>query len=82
MRCFFLYERKTTKDLIYIGLGIRPDGRKEIIGFCSSAQEGKAPGIGKRFSRTLSGAGSKGCESYSPMIFSGLEEATRRFFPK
>jgi hypothetical protein len=46
------------------------------------ARKGKMPGIGKKSSRTSSGAGSKGCGSFSPMIFPGWRRRSRGSFPK
>uniref|UniRef100_A0A7J3UZT6 Mutator family transposase n=1 Tax=Candidatus Methanosuratincola petrocarbonis (ex Vanwonterghem et al. 2016) TaxID=1867261 RepID=A0A7J3UZT6_9CREN len=39
----FLFTRrgKTARDSVYIALGIKPDGRREILGFCISCGRGK-----------------------------------------
>ena len=37
---------KTTKEPVYMALGIKPDGRREILGFCLSRRRGKLPELG------------------------------------
>jgi hypothetical protein len=51
-------------------------------GFGCSARMGKAPGIGGEVLKDLKRAGSKGCGSYSPMIFAGWRRRSRGSFPK
>ena len=51
-------------------------------GFGSSAQKGRAPGIGKKSSRTSGGVGCKGYGSSSPMTFQAWRRRSRRAFPR
>jgi hypothetical protein len=62
--------------------GSSPMDEGRSSGFGSLVQKGKAPGIAKRFSRTSSGAGSKGYGSSSVMTFPGWRRRSRKSFPK
>jgi hypothetical protein len=67
---FFLFvEGKRPRNPCTCLSGSSPRQERKSSGFGSSAQNGKVPQIGKRFSRTSSGVGSKGYGSSSPMTF-------------
>jgi hypothetical protein len=86
MRCFWMgpsslfVEEKRQRNPCTGFLRSSPmdDGRSS--GFGSLVRKGKAPGIGKRFSRTSSSAGSKGYASSSLMTFSGWRRRSKRSF--
>jgi putative transposase len=73
---------KTDKEPVYMVLGIKPDGRREILGFWYLGAEGESAGIGKRFSRTSSGVEVQGVRIFLTDDLPGLEEAIKKIFPE
>ena len=46
---------KSAREPVYMALGIKPDGRREILGFWMFEQKGRAPRTGRKCSRTFGG---------------------------
>jgi transposase-like protein len=73
---------KTAKEPVCIALGIKPNGRREILGFWLFGADGESARNWREVLKDLKRAGSKGCGSSSPMIFAGWRRRSRGSFPK
>lgn len=72
---------KTAKEPVYITLGLKPDGRREILGFCVFGGRGKCPKLRESTEGSLAAGCAEGaglCNGCPP----GLEEAIRKIFPE
>jgi transposase-like protein len=72
---------KTAKEPVYMAPGIKPDGRREILGFWLFGAEGESAGNWEEVLKDL-----KRCRVQRVRIFitddlPGLEEAIKKIFP-
>ncbi|MEM4531395.1 MAG: IS256 family transposase [Thermofilaceae archaeon] len=73
---------KTAKELVYIALGIKPDGRREILGFWLFGAEGESARNWKEVLKDLGCRGVRKVRIFVTDDLPGLEEAIREIFPE
>jgi putative transposase len=81
--CTFLAVRrgKTAKEPVYIALGIKPDGRREVLGFWVFGAEGESA---QNWRTVLKGLWERGVKVVKVFIsddLPGVEEAVREMYP-
>jgi len=73
---------KTAKELVYIVLGIKPDGRREILGFWLFGAEGESSRNGEEVLKDLKRRGVQRVRIFITDDLPGLEEAIKKIFPE
>jgi transposase-like protein len=87
MRCFldgtFLSIRrgKTAKKPVYMALGIKPDGRRENLGFWLFGAEGESARNWEEVLKDLRRCGVQRVRIFIRDNLPGLEEAIKKIFP-
>ena len=81
--CTFLCVRrgKAAKEPVYVALGIRPDGRREVLGFWLFGAEGESSQSWKEVMRELWERGVRRVKLFISDDLPGIEEAVREIFP-
>jgi len=73
---------KVAKEPVYIALGIKPDGRREILGFWLFGAEGESAQNWEEVLRDLRRRGVKRVRVFVTDDLPGMEEAVKRIFPE
>jgi len=79
---FFIRRGKTAKEPVYITLGIKPDGRREILGFWLFGAEGESA---QNWEEVLEDFKLRRVQRVRIFIIDdlpGLEEAIKKIFPE
>jgi len=71
---------KTAKEPVYLALGIRPDGRREVLGFWLFGAEGESARNWRQVVRELWERGVRVVKLFESVL-PGIEEAVREIFP-
>jgi len=81
--CTFLSVRrgKGAKEPVYLALGIRPDGRREVLGFWLFGAEGESAQNWRQVVRELWERGVRKVRLFISDDLPGIEEAVREVFP-
>jgi putative transposase len=81
--CTFLAVRrgKAAKEPVYVALGIRPDGRREVLGFWLFGAEGESSHNWKSILRELWDRGVREVKVFISDDLPGIEDAVREIFP-
>jgi putative transposase len=74
--------RKTAKEPVYMVLGIKPDGRREILGFWLFGAEGESAGNWEEVLKDLKRRGVQRVRIFISDDLPGLEEAIKKIFPE
>ena len=69
------------KEPVYVALGLKPDGTREILGFWLSGAEGESSLIWKEILREFKERGVKSVELFIADGLAGLQEAIKIEFP-
>jgi Transposase and inactivated derivatives len=72
---------KTAKEPVYMALGIKPDGRREILGFWLFGAEGESARNWEEVLKDLRRRGVQRVRIFITDDLPGLEEATKKIFP-
>ena len=72
---------KTAKEPVYVALGVKPDGRREILGFWVFGSEGETSRNWEQVLRELRERGVRKVRLFVTDDLPGIEEAIRRVFP-
>ena len=72
---------KAAKEPVYLALGIRPDGRREILGFWLFGAEGESATNWRQVVRELWERGVREAKLFISDDLPGIEEAVREIFP-
>jgi len=72
---------KAAKEPVYIALGIKPDGRREILGFWLFGAEGESAQNWEEVLKDLRRRGVKKVRIFVTDDLPGIEEAIRKIFP-
>ena len=72
---------KAAKEPVYLALGIRPDGRREILGFWLFGAEGESATNWRQVVRELWERGVREVKLFISDDLPGIEEAVREIFP-
>lgn len=72
---------KTEKEPVYLALGIKPDGRREVLGFWLFGPEGESAGNWEEVLKDLRHRGVRKVRIFITDDLPGLEEAIRKIFP-
>jgi len=78
---FSLRRIRISREPIYVALGVRSDGRKEILGWWFGGSEGESADLWDEILRELKERGVKGVEVFVTDGLRGLKEAIFRHFP-
>ena len=73
---------KTAKEPVYIALGIKPDGRREILGFWLFGAEGESSRNWEEVLKDLKRRGVQRVRIFITDDLPGLEEAIKKIFPE
>ena len=73
---------KTKKEPVYMALGIKPDGRREILGFWLFGAEGKSSRNWEEVPKDLKRRGVQRVRIFITDDLPGLEEAIKKIFPE
>jgi transposase-like protein len=73
---------RTAKEPVYIALGIKPDGRREVLGFWLFGAEGESAQNWEEVLRDLRRRGVKRVRVFVTDDLPGMEEAVKRIFPE
>jgi transposase-like protein len=73
---------KTAKEPVYIALGIKPDGRREILGFWLFGADGESARNWRRGSQGPQARGVQRVRIFLSDDLRGLEETIKRVFPE
>jgi transposase-like protein len=73
---------KTAKEPVYMALGIKPDGRREILGFWLFGAEGESAGNCEEVLKDLKRRGVQRVRIFISDDLPGLEEAIKKIFPE
>ncbi|MBC7318265.1 IS256 family transposase [Candidatus Bipolaricaulota bacterium] len=73
---------KTAKEPVYMALGIKPDGRREILGFWLFGAEGESAQNWEEVLKNLRRRGVQRVRIFITDDLPGLEEAIRKIFPE
>jgi len=73
---------KTAKEPVYMALGIKPDGRREILGFWLFSAEGKSARNWEEVLKDLRRRGVQRIRIFVTDDLSGLEAAIKKSFPE
>jgi len=81
--CTFLSVRrgKAAKEPVYVALGIRPDGRREVLGFWLFGAEGESASNWRQVVRDLWERGVREVKLFISDDLPGIEDAVREIFP-
>jgi len=81
--CFFLPVRRgrVKKEPIYVVIGLREGGKREVIGFWVMGGEGESSYVWEEILREIRDRGVEEVEMVVADGLSGIEEAIRRVFP-
>jgi len=79
---FFIRRGKTAKEPVYITLGIKPDGRREILGFWRVGAKGESARNGEEVLKDLRRCGIQRVRIFIIDDLPGLEEAIKKIFPE
>ena len=71
---------KAAKEPVYLALGIRPDGRREVLGFWLFGAEGESARNWRQVVRELWERGVRVVKLFESVL-PGIEEAVREIFP-
>ena len=82
--CTFLSVRrgKTAKEPVYVALGLKPDGSREILGFWMFGAEGESSHNWETILKELWERGVRRVRLFISDDLPGIEEAIRRIFPQ
>jgi len=82
--CTFLSIRrgKVAREPVYIALGIKPDGRREILGFWLFGAEGESSHNWQDVARELWSRGVRRVKVFITDDLAGIEEAIRETYPQ
>jgi putative transposase len=82
--CTFLSVRrgKAAKEPVYVALGVKPDGRREVLGFWLFGAEGESSRNWKGIMRELWGREVRVVKVFISDDLPGIEEAIREVFPQ
>lgn len=72
---------KTAKEPVYMALGIKPDGRREILGFWLFGAEGESARNWEEVLKALKRRGVQRVRIFITDDLPGLEEAIKKIFP-
>jgi len=72
---------KTAKEPVSMALGIKPDGRREILGFWLFGAEGESAGNWEEVLKDLRRRGVQRVRIFITDDLPGLEEAIKKIFP-
>jgi putative transposase len=72
---------KTAKEPVYMALGIKPDGRRENLGFWLFGAEGESARNWEEVLKDLRRRGVQRVRIFITDDLPGLEEATKKIFP-
>jgi len=73
---------KTAKEAVYMALGIKPDGQREILGFWLFGAEGESAGDWEEVLKDLKRRGVQKVRISISDDLPGLEEAIKKIFPE
>ena len=73
---------KTAKEPVYVALGIKPDGRREILGFWLFGAEGESARNWEEVLKDLRRRGVQRVRIFITDDLPGLEEAIKKIFPE
>jgi len=73
---------KTAKEPVYVALGIKPDGRREILGFWLFGAEGESARNWEEVLKDLKRRGVQRVRIFITDDLPGLEEAIKKIFPE
>lgn len=73
--------RTTAKEPVYLAVGIKPDGRREVLGFWLFGAEGESAGNWEEVLKDLWRRGVRRVRIFVTDDLPGLEEAIRKVFP-
>jgi len=73
---------KTAKEPAYIALGIKPDGRREVLGFWLFGAEGESAHNWEEVLKDLKRRGGQRVQVFITDDLPGLEEAIKKIFPE
>ena len=73
---------KTAKEPVYVALGIKPDGRREILGFWLFGAEGESSRNWAEVLKDLKRRGVQRVRIFITDDLPGLEEAIKKIFPE
>jgi len=73
---------KTSKEPVYLALGIKPDGHREILGFWLFGSEGESARNWEGVLKELRRRGVRKVRIFITDDLPGLEEAIRKIFPE
>jgi Transposase and inactivated derivatives len=73
---------KTAKEPVYMALGIKPDGRREILGFWLFGAEGESARNWEEVLKDLRRRGVQRVRIFITDDLPGLEEAIKKIFPE
>jgi hypothetical protein len=73
---------KTAKEPVYMALGIKPDGRREILGFWLFGAEGESARNWEEVLKDLKRRGVQRVRIFITDDLPGLEEAIKKIFPE
>jgi putative transposase len=81
--CTFLAVRrgKAAKEPVYVALGIRPDGRREVLGFWLFGAEGESARNWREVVKELGERGVREVKVFISDDLPGIEDAVREIFP-
>ena len=72
---------KSSKEPVYVALGVKPDGQRQVLGFWLFGAEGESSQNWKTILRELWDRGVRKVEVFISDDLPGIEEAIREVFP-